>query len=123
MLPAEDPADDPPGLLGARELYELILWLPDDGAFYASLAGGLAFHGWGMDRHLAANSMNLQSALLHGYMSVHAKNKPKRPEFFETPHAKKAREATAVDPNENLKNMNAFWAQAGMDGPPEIDQE
>lgn len=65
-----------------RYLIGLIELLPDDGALIASLQGGSEFRGWGRDRHLAADVVDILIA---------ANTDPKRgkPQFVERPTNKK----------------------------------
>lgn len=54
------------GRLSAAKVLRLISWLPDDGAFAASLRGGHEFMGWGADRVLRAEHWDLASRLGFG---------------------------------------------------------
>ena len=54
--------DDPRWLSPAR-VHRLLHWVPDDGAFAASVQGGRAHLGWGFDRHLDTSKYELDAAV------------------------------------------------------------
>lgn len=56
-LTSESPTRSPGYLLW------LIEWLPDDGAFAASLRGGHDHYGWGTDRHMVADQWDVDVAI------------------------------------------------------------
>ena len=44
----------------------MVMWLPDDGAFAASLQGGPQFLGYGRDRAIRMDSFDLAGAIAVG---------------------------------------------------------
>jgi hypothetical protein len=54
------------GVISPGKVLRLIQWLPDDGAFAASLHGGPEFLGMGRDRVLAMDQWDLTAAAAAG---------------------------------------------------------
>lgn len=78
--------------LSPRIVLALIIWLPSEGAFYASRRGGPQFLGWDAERYALTTLVNEQKANNHLLMLINRdpkKPKPKAPEPFPTPDEEK----------------------------------
>lgn len=76
-----------------RYILALIVWLPNDSAFYASRMGGPQYVGWDPDRYALAAQVDALRAGNYIALMVNRDpkkgTKPKPPEPFPTPDADK----------------------------------
>jgi hypothetical protein len=73
------------GRLHPRKVLRWLAWLPDDGAFAASVRGGRPWLGWGQDRTIAVDSWDLAvTAAMAG--------SKKKPPTYPRPSARQVRQ-------------------------------
>lgn len=62
-----------------EELYDMITWLPDDAALWASIQGGPEHRGWTVDRILQVLHFEATQQLLHSFVKANSDRKTKIP--------------------------------------------
>jgi hypothetical protein len=63
--------------------------LPLESATVAALRGGPEFRGWNHDRYMMADLIDVAQIHVHATVSANSKKRPKAPERYERPEARK----------------------------------